>query len=55
MILGSSLVAIALVGFLAQLVDGSLGMGYGVTSTTLLLTVGLAPAVASAGTLTVKV
>lgn len=48
MLLGSSLVAVALVGFVAQLVDGALGMGYGVTSTTLLLTVGLAPAVASA-------
>ncbi len=48
MLLGSSLVAVALVGFVAQLVDGALGMGYGVTSTTLLLTVGLTPAVASA-------
>jgi uncharacterized membrane protein YfcA len=47
-LLGSSLVAVAIVGFIAQLVDGALGMGYGVTSTTLLLTVGLAPAVASA-------
>jgi uncharacterized membrane protein YfcA len=43
-----SLVAIAFAGFIAQLVDGSLGMGYGVTSTSLLLTVGLAPALASA-------
>jgi uncharacterized membrane protein YfcA len=43
-----TLVAIAFAGFIAQLVDGSLGMGYGVTSTTLLLTVGLAPALASA-------
>ena len=48
MLLGTSLVAVAIVGFLAQLVDGALGMGYGVTSTTLLLTVGLTPAVASA-------
>ncbi|WP_046173358.1 sulfite exporter TauE/SafE family protein [Domibacillus indicus] len=38
----------ALVGLAAQLVDGSLGMGYGLTSTTLLLTAGIAPAVASA-------
>ena len=43
-----NLIAIAFAGFIAQLVDGSLGMGYGVTSTTLLLTVGLAPALASA-------
>ena len=44
----TQLVLIALVGFVAQLVDGSLGMAYGVTSTTLLLAVGLSPAVASA-------
>lgn len=43
-----SLVTIALVGLGAQLVDGTLGMAYGVTSTTLLLTVGYSPAVASA-------
>jgi hypothetical protein len=43
-----TLIAIAFAGFIAQLVDGSLGMGYGVTSTTLLLTLGLAPALASA-------
>ena len=35
------------VGFLAQLVDGALGMGYGVISTTLLLSGGLNPAVIS--------
>ncbi len=34
------LVMLAVVGWIAQLVDGSLGMAYGVTSTTLLLTVG---------------
>jgi len=43
-----SIVTIALVGLGAQLVDGTLGMAYGVTSTTLLLTAGYAPAVASA-------
>ena len=37
----------ALAGFGAQLVDGSLGMGYGVTSSTLLIAIGLAPAAAS--------
>jgi uncharacterized protein len=42
------LLAIATAGFFAQLIDGSLGMGYGVSSTTLLLTLGLAPALASA-------
>lgn len=35
------------VGFFAQLVDGALGMGYGVVSTTLLLSGGLNPAVIS--------
>ena len=35
------------VGFLAQMVDGALGMGYGVVSTTLLLSGGLNPAVIS--------
>ena len=42
------LIVLALVGLLAQLVDGSLGMGYGVTSSTLLVLVGLTPAAASA-------
>jgi uncharacterized membrane protein YfcA len=42
------LVLLALVGLGAQLVDGSLGMAYGVTSTTLLLAVGTNPAAASA-------
>src|SRR6187401_1904271 len=43
-----SLLVLGLVGLLAQLVDGSLGMAYGVTSSTLLLAVGVAPAAASA-------
>ncbi|WP_418278046.1 sulfite exporter TauE/SafE family protein [Isoptericola jiangsuensis] len=43
-----TLVLIAIVGFAAQLVDGSLGMAYGVTSTTLLLAIGTNPAMASA-------
>src|SRR6201999_1501346 len=42
------LVLLALVGLGAQLVDGSLGMAYGVTSTTLLLAMGTNPAAASA-------
>ncbi|MCJ7724809.1 MAG: sulfite exporter TauE/SafE family protein [Acidimicrobiia bacterium] len=44
----NNLLVMLLVGFAAQLVDGSLGMAYGVTSTTLLLSTGMAPAVASA-------
>jgi len=43
-----TLLLIALVGFVAQLVDGSLGMAYGVTTTTLLLAIGANPAAASA-------
>ena len=42
------LVVVALVGLVAQLVDGGLGMGYGGTSSTLLVLVGLTPLAASA-------
>lgn len=42
------LLIFALVGLGAQLIDGSLGMGYGVTSSTLLVLAGLTPAAASA-------
>lgn len=42
------LVILALIGFFAQLVDGSLGMAYGLTSTSLLLLFGIAPSIASA-------
>ena len=42
------LVVLALVGLVAQLVDGSLGMGYGVTSSTLLVLAGWTPLAASA-------
>ena len=37
----------ALVGFVAQMVDGSLGMGYGTISTTFLLAMGVNPAIVS--------
>jgi hypothetical protein len=37
------------VGFAAQLVDGALGMAFGVISSTLLISLGVAPAAASAG------
>ena len=42
------LIVFAIIGFFAQLIDGALGMAYGVTSTSLLLMFGIAPAVASA-------
>ena len=38
------------IGFAAQLIDGALGMAYGVISTTLLMAIGLPPKAASAGT-----
>ncbi len=38
----------ALAGFLAQLIDGSLGMGFGASSSSILLTFGVAPAIVSA-------
>ena len=38
----------ALVGSVAQLIDGALGMGFGLTSSTLLITLGASAAVASA-------
>ena len=37
-----------LVGFVAQLIDGALGMAYGVSSNTFLLSIGIPPAAASA-------
>jgi uncharacterized protein len=43
-----------LIGFAAQLVDGALGMAFGVISNTLLLSVGVPPAMASAGVHTVE-
>ncbi|MGZ8286631.1 MAG: sulfite exporter TauE/SafE family protein [Allosphingosinicella sp.] len=42
------------IGFAAQLVDGALGMAFGVISTTLLLSMGVPPAAASAGVHTVE-
>jgi uncharacterized membrane protein YfcA len=44
----SDLVLFVAVGFAAQLVDGAIGMAYGLTSTTVLLSLGVPPATASA-------
>lgn len=44
----NKLIVLSVIGFLAQLVDGALGMGFGATSSSLLLMFGIAPAVASA-------
>ncbi|HEX6875855.1 MAG TPA: sulfite exporter TauE/SafE family protein [Nocardioidaceae bacterium] len=43
-----NLIVLGVVGLIAQMIDGSLGMAYGVTSSTLLLAAGIAPAAASA-------
>jgi len=45
---GSAFWGAVAVGFLAQAVDGALGMAYGVTATTFLLSAGATPAMASA-------
>lgn len=42
------LIPFAAIGFLAQIVDGTLGMGFGVVSNTVLVILGLPPAAASA-------
>ena len=44
---GNEFLIILLAGFVAQLVDGALGMGYGVTSATILLSAGVSPAAMS--------
>ena len=49
-----TLLPFILVGFAAQIVDGALGMAFGVISNTLLLWVGVPPAAASAGVHTVE-
>ncbi len=46
---------LVLAGFLAQLVDGALGMGYGVTSATVLLSAGVSPAIISGSVHTAEV
>jgi uncharacterized membrane protein YfcA len=44
---GKTFVMMLITGFLAQMVDGSLGMGYGTISTTFLLAIGVNPAIVS--------
>ncbi|TET40845.1 MAG: sulfite exporter TauE/SafE family protein [Elusimicrobia bacterium] len=46
--MGSSMIVYIIVGFIAQIIDGALGMAYGVTSTTFLLSMGIPPVAASA-------
>lgn len=44
----SNIILFFVIGFVAQMIDGSLGMGYKVSSTTFLLSTGLLPVIASA-------
>ncbi len=44
----SSILLYILAGFVAQMIDGALGMAYGVTATTFLLSFGISPAASSA-------
>lgn len=46
--LGTDFIIFILVGFIAQLIDGALGMAYGVSCSTLLLSFGIPPAATSA-------
>ncbi len=47
--INSSILLYILAGFVAQMIDGALGMAYGVTATTFLLSFGISPAASSAG------
>jgi uncharacterized membrane protein YfcA len=49
------LLLFTLVGFVAQMIDGTISMGYGVSATSLLLSMGVAPAPASASVHTAEV
>ncbi|MCC2608949.1 sulfite exporter TauE/SafE family protein [Neorhizobium petrolearium] len=48
--LPSDFLVFVVIGFLAQIIDGALGMAFGVLTTTSLLTIGVAPSMASAMT-----
>lgn len=50
----ADLLPFILIGFTAQLIDGALGMAFGVISNTLLVSIGVPPAAASAGVHTVE-
>jgi uncharacterized protein len=50
----SALLPFILIGFAAQMIDGALGMAFGVISSTLLIVMGVPPAAASAGVHTVE-
>ncbi len=49
-----TIIVFIIVGFIAQMIDGALGMAYGVSSTTFLLSMGISPIVASASVHTAR-
>ena len=50
-----AVIVFMVVGFIAQMVDGALGMAYGVSSATFLLSMGIPPGVASASVHTAEI
>ncbi len=52
---GNTFYLFVIVGFVAQMIDGTLGMAYGVSCSTLLLYIGISPRVASAAVHTAEV
>ncbi|MDH5406809.1 MAG: sulfite exporter TauE/SafE family protein [Candidatus Aminicenantes bacterium] len=50
-----NIIVFIIVGFIAQMIDGALGMAYGVSSTSFLLSIGVPPAAASASVHTAEV
>jgi len=50
-----TIIIFIIVGFIAQMIDGTLGMAYGVSSTTVLLSIGVPPATASASVHTAEI
>lgn len=53
--MSKELIGVALAGFLASMVDGSLGMGFGPTSSSIMLSMGIAPGAVSASINVAKV
>jgi len=50
-----AVIVFMVVGFIAQMIDGALGMAYGVSSATFLLSMGIPPGVASASVHTAEI
>ncbi len=50
-----SIIVYIIVGFIAQMIDGALGMAYGVSSNTFLLSIGIPPVAASASVHTAEI